>query len=112
LNEADNFDILYYKLYKGKTLKKGVISCGGYRVEMFEESEEDEFGKYGFKLVPNDETRRCWWFRAEDDEMKKEWEEVSAILLCRRLTLWLDLFKCLSSRASRAMQCPNHSELI
>lgn len=43
---------------------------------MFEEGEEDEFGKYGFKLVPNDDTRRCWWFRAEDDEEKKEWEEV------------------------------------
>lgn len=43
---------------------------------MFEDEEEDEFGKYGFKLVPNDDTRRCWWFRAEDDEVKKEWEEV------------------------------------
>lgn len=43
---------------------------------MFEEGEEDEFGKYGFKLVPNDDSRRCWYFRAEDDEEKKEWEEV------------------------------------
>jgi hypothetical protein len=76
LNEADNFDIRYYKFYKGRTLKRGVISCCGYRVEMFEEDEEEEFGKYGFKLVPNDDTRRCWWFRAEDDEVKKEWEEV------------------------------------
>lgn len=77
LNEADNFDIRYYKFYKGRTLKRGVISCCGYRVEMFDEEEEEEFGKYGFKLVPNDDTRRCWWFRAEDDEVKKEWEEVS-----------------------------------
>ena len=50
---------------------------------MFEEGEEDEFGKYGFKLVPNDETRRCWWFRAEDDEEKKEWEEIFSNA-CRR----------------------------
>lgn len=83
LNEANNFDIAYYKLYKGKTLKRGVISCCGYRVEMFEEGEEDEFGKYGFKLVPNDDSRRCWWFRAEDDEEKKEWEDIFSNA-CRR----------------------------
>lgn len=48
-----------------------------YRVEMFTEQEEEIHGEYGFKLVPCDDQRRCWWFKAEDDESKKEWEEVN-----------------------------------
>lgn len=43
---------------------------------MFLEHEEDVFGHHGFKLVPNDSKRRCWWFKAEDEDEKKEWEEV------------------------------------
>jgi len=76
LNESENYNIAYYKQYKGKMVRKGVINCNGYRVEMFLEEEEEVFGQFGFKLVPYDERRRCWWFRAEDEDDKKEWEEI------------------------------------
>ena len=43
---------------------------------MFREDEEGAFGLHGFKLVPTDGKRRCWWLKAEDEEEKKDWEEV------------------------------------
>jgi hypothetical protein len=48
-----------------------------YHVEMFTVEDVQLYGPFGLKLVPFNDAHRCWYFIAEDEQNKKEWEEVS-----------------------------------
>jgi hypothetical protein len=50
-----------------------------YHVEVFSVEDVQLYGPFGLKLVPLNDTHRCWYFIAEDEENKKEWEEVLLI---------------------------------
>ena len=56
----------------------GTIKCctNSYHVEVFSVEDIQLYGPFGLKLVPFNDTHRCWYFIAEDEESKKEWEEV------------------------------------
>jgi hypothetical protein len=49
-----------------------------YHVEVFSSDDVQLFGPYGLKLVPSNDSYRCWYFMAEGEDSQKEWEEVSA----------------------------------
>lgn len=85
LNEADNFEIQYYKFKGDAKMLMGTISCTAtcYHVEVFTAEDIELYGPFGLKLVPFNDTHRCWYFIAEDEENKKEWEEVFSIA-CRK----------------------------
>lgn len=71
-NKADNYVIRYYE---DQTLikEKGNLSCCGYSVTTFTKDEEKLYGPFGIKLVPSDETKRAWFFRAESNIEQQEW---------------------------------------
>jgi len=78
-NKADNFVIEYFE-NEDADKEKGLINCCGYRVDDFDPEEIEDFGKEntenGIKLEPYDDTRRKWYFNAESDEDRKEWEKI------------------------------------
>lgn len=55
---------------------KPFILVSSYHVEIFSVEDIKLYGPFGLKLVPFNDTHRCWYFIAEDEDNKKEWEEV------------------------------------
>lgn len=50
-----------------------------YHVEVFSVEDVQLYGPFGLKLVPFNDTHRCWYFIAEDEQNMKEWEEVTTL---------------------------------
>ena len=51
------------------------FSCRS-RVESFTVEETESYGAHGFKLVPYLDTKRSWYFCADSEEEKNEWQSV------------------------------------
>lgn len=69
-NTVDNYIVEYYSGEGGSL--KGTISTDGYWPRDLDENEA-QFGPHGFKLVPWDDRRRVWYFRASTAEEAREW---------------------------------------
>lgn len=74
LNEKDNYKIEYYESKGGKL--KGEIDGAGYSVVPFQQSDIEQYGPNGLKLVPYQPARRTWYLRFENDKMSGEWTSI------------------------------------
>lgn len=70
-NEADNFIISYSKKENDNEIYR--FSCSGYNVESFTKEETELYGENGIKLIPLNDTKRYWYFRANNIEEQLEW---------------------------------------
>lgn len=74
LNEKNNYKIEYYEGKGGKL--KGDIDGAGYSVAPFQQSDIEQFGPHGLKLVPYQAARRTWYLRFDNDKMCVEWSAI------------------------------------
>lgn len=58
-----------------------LLWCNSYQVEVFSAEDVQMYGPFGLKLVPLNDTGRCWYFIAEDEDNMKQWEEVLVLLM-------------------------------
>lgn len=80
-NQSDNY-VVEYGSAESSGLK-GTINCCGYRVRDFDDEETKSMGEFGMKLVPYDDRRRTWYFRADNEEELREWKSIFSIA-CRK----------------------------
>jgi len=74
LNEKDNYKIEYYEGKGGKL--KGDIDGAGYSVIPFQQSDTEQYGPHGLKLVPYQSARRTWYLRFDNDKLCSEWSSI------------------------------------
>lgn len=74
LNEKDNYKIEYYEGKGGKL--KGEIDGAGYSVVPFQQSDIEQYGPNGLKLVPYQSIRRTWYLRFDNEKMLTEWTSI------------------------------------
>lgn len=74
-NYKQNWAIDYYE-DEMMSKHKGTIQCCGYTAEEFSGEEEEMLGKFGIKLVPDNDKRRTWFLRCDNEEEKSHWTRV------------------------------------
>jgi len=79
-----------------------------YHVEVFSAEDVNLFGPFGLKLVPSNDTYRCWYFIAEDEESQKEWEEVFSFA-CRKARPLSRYHRIISEAFRMAFESVRHS---